>query len=583
MLKTDFSNKPVKPGPEEKILLMLLPFWTPLIPPLGISTLKEFLRQHGYNVKTVDANVLWEFKEIHDNYFEMLKDHIPGDKQGNLYNIGNDVLRNHMMAHCNSQNRDQSDYIQLVKELVFKTFYHEVTDSLVLRLNKLMEEFYTRLETYILDLLDREKPTVLGISTYSGTVAATMYAFALAKKHYPRVKTVMGGGIFAGDLSMGSPNFNFFLEKSNSIDKMLIGEGELLFLEYLQNELPGTRKVFTRADIKGKTLDINSVTRPDYSDLQLKYYPVLASHTSRSCPFQCGFCSETVFWGEYRKKKTGPMVEELRFLCRAYHTQLFLLTDSLLNPVISDLARGLIDAGESIYWDGYLRADRAVCDIENTLLWRRGGFYRARLGLESGSPRVLKAMNKKIMPQQMKTAVSSLARAGIKTTTYWVIGYPGETEEDFQQTLDLMEELKDDIYETDCNTFNYFISGQVNSKEWAKNNKQVLLYPEKAKDMLIIQTWTLQGQPSRAETYKRLNRFVQHCKKLGIPNPYSLDEICQADERWKKLHKNSVPSLLDFLEVKDNNGANIEENKHIKKVVLARNPAPGPHPGDWGF
>jgi radical SAM superfamily enzyme YgiQ (UPF0313 family) len=585
MLKTHSSspNISAKPSPEEKILLMLLPFWTPLIPPLGISTLKEFLRQHGYNVKTVDANVLWEFKEIYDDYFEILHDHIPGDKQGNLYNIGNDVLRNHMMVHRNSQNLDQNDYIQLVKELVVKTFYHEIPNSLVLKLDRLIEEFYTRLETYILELLEQEKPTILGISTYSGTMAATLHAFEFTKKHCPQVKTVIGGGIFAGDLSMGSPNFDFFLEKSSSIDKIIIGEGELLLLAYLQNKLPASRKVITREDIKGEILDIDSVPGPDYSDWQIEYYPVLAAHTSRSCPFQCGFCSETVFWGKYRKKKTGPVVEELKYLCRTYNTQLFLLTDSLLNPIISDLARELIDTGESIYWDGYLRADRAVCDTENTLLWRRGGFYRARLGLESGSPRILKAMNKKIMPQQIKTAVSALAYAGIKTTTYWVIGYPGETEADFQQTLDLIEELKDDIYETDCNTFNYFISGQINSNEWAKSDKQILLYPEKAKEMLLIQTWILDGQPSRAETYRRLNRFVQHCKKLRIPNPYSLADICRADERWKKLHKNSVPPLLDFLEVKDNNGPRIEENKQIKKVVLARNPEPDPDPGGWGF
>ena len=70
-------------------------------------------------------------------------------------------------------------------------------------------------------------------------------------------------------------------------------------------------------------------------------------------------------------------------------SQLFLLTDSLLNPVMDDLSRELIAGDHSIYWDGYLRADASVCDPDRTIRWRQGGFYRARLGLESASPGVL--------------------------------------------------------------------------------------------------------------------------------------------------------------------------------------------------
>jgi hypothetical protein len=275
------------------------------------------------------------------------------------------------------------------------------------------------------------------------------------------------------------------------------------------------------------------------------------------------------------------VVEELKKLYEKHNYQLFLMSDSLLNPIIADLAKGVISSGTSIYWDGYLRADKPVCNIDNTMLWRRGGFYRARLGLESGSPRVLQAMGKKIMPDQIKAAVSSLAYAGIKTTTYWVIGYPGETEEDFCQTLELIEELKDDIYEADCNPFLYFLTGQVNSDEWTRKNESILLYPEESKEMLILQTWVLGGEPSREETFQRLNRFVQHCNNIGIPNPYTLEEIYKADERWKKLHKNAVPLMVEFQPDKDNIRPYINENKNIKKIVFARNIQADK--GEWGF
>jgi radical SAM superfamily enzyme YgiQ (UPF0313 family) len=79
------------------------------------------------------------------------------------------------------------------------------------------------------------------------------------------------------------------------------------------------------------------------------------------------------------------------------------------------------------------------------MLWRRGGFYRARLGIESGSPKILQKMGKNTTIDQIKKALSNLAYARIKTTTYWIVGYPGETEEDFLKTLTLIKELQNEI------------------------------------------------------------------------------------------------------------------------------------------
>jgi radical SAM superfamily enzyme YgiQ (UPF0313 family) len=562
----------------EKVLLALLPYWSPLIPPMGIACLKSYLVRGGYPVKTVDANVEPRFQEVIDRYYDYLKEYVPPGKQGNIYNIGNEVLRHHMMAHLH--HRDEKQYIRLVKQLVRKTFFTTLEDDGVIPLNRLMESFFTRLREYILDLLEKEAPTVLGLSAYTVTLPASLFAFRLAKETDPGIKTIMGGGIFSGELDIASPNFRDFLEQTPYIDKIIVGEGEQLLLKFLKGELPEAKRVYTLEDTAGRTMDLSRAPVPDFSDLDIRFYPMLSTYSSRSCPFNCAFCSEKVMWGKFRKKKAHDIAEELAHLSREYKTQLFLLSDSLLNPVVTDLANALTAADQSIYWDGYLRADPQVCSPDNTFQWRRGGFYRARLGLESGSPHILEQMGKKISPRQIKEAVGSLAHAGIKTTTYWVIGYPGETGEDFQLTLDLVEEMKDDIYEADCNPFLYFLTGQVKSPGWAGENKRPLYSPE-FQPMLMLETWVLDTPPSREETYKRLNRFVEHCKKLGIPNPYALREIYDADERWKKLHTNAVPSLMDFLQAKTSGIISIAENKQVKPIVY------GKHipqiEGDWEF
>ncbi len=550
---------------DEKILLCLLPFWTPMIPPMGISCLKGFIQRHGYRVKTVDANVEVTFKNIYDNYFLYLQECIPANKMGNFYNIGHDLLMSHMTAHLHYT--DEGEYIELVRTLMAKNYFIAVDTHVIRRLNRVISEFYAAFEKYFLEMLAKEEPAVLGVSVYRGTLPASLFALKLTREKYPHIKTVMGGGVFSQELDVNSGNLAYFLEKTPYIDKIIIGEGEYLFLKYLRGELPPSQKVYTSADIDNRVLDISTAGMHDASDFDIPKYPSLAAYTSRSCPFQCTFCAETTYWGKYRKKSPAQVVAEFRELFEKYNRQLFLMCDSLLNPIITDLAHECIEKGVSFYWDGYLRVDNNACDEEKTLLWRRGGFYRARLGLETGSPNVLAAMGKKITPARIKQTLSTLAEAGIKTTTYWVIGHPGETEADFRQTLDLIEEMKDDIYEAECNPFRYFESGQINSAQWMEKNKRILLFPENARHLLIIQTWMLDCKPSREEIYRRINRFTEHCEKFGIPNPYSLNDIYKADERWKKLHKNAVPPLLEL----EAENAGIDENKYVKKIRYGQN------------
>lgn len=482
---------------KEKILLLLLPFWDPQIPPSGISCLKSFLREHGYRVKTADANIEDNLKEIYHRYFDMLKTYVPRENQGNFYKIGFDILRNHMMAHLHRGQNSENDYIDLIKLLVHSVFFIPIDSDRALALDRLVGEFYERLNVYVLDLLAAETPDVLGISVYSDTLPASLFTFRSAKEMYPGIRTVMGGGIFASDLAPGTPNMAYLLEKAPYIDQMLVGEGENLFLQYLENRLPRPGRVITLGDIRHKTLDLEDAPVPDFSDFELVHYPYLTAYTSRSCPFQCKFCAETVHWGKFRKKSADRVAEELTALYRAYGTQLFLMSDSLLNPVVTELSRRLTNEDVSLYWDGYLRADAPVGDKENTLLWRRGGFYRARLGIESGSQRVLDLMNKNTTVERMKAAVSGLAHAGIKTTTYWVVGFPGETESDFQETLAFLEEMADDIFEADCSPFWYFRAAQDGDSQWKDNG--VLLYPEGVRDMLVMQTWVVDCEPRRED------------------------------------------------------------------------------------
>jgi hypothetical protein len=549
-----------------KILLAILPYWDPMIPPMGISTLKGFLQEHGYTVKTEDLIVKTECLDFYDSYFRTLGKYVPDEKKGNFNNIGHDVLQCHMMAY--QDYRDEGEYRELVKTLIYESYYLEVPESCVGELNKIMDEFYIMLGAYWLELLEKEKPDVVGVTAYKCTIAASMFVLRLTREKYPQIKTLMGGGTFNETHAPDSPNFQALLDASAGyLDKIILGQGEMLFLRYLRGELPEAKRVYTKADNDGKILDFHEQELPDFSDLDMSKYPYLAAGASASCIYQCSFCVASKVAGKYRVKDPAQLVNEMINMSRQFGSQLFFMTDSLINPALTDLANELIKSGVSLYYDAYFKVDEPSGDIRNTLLWRRGGLYRVRLGTESGSQRILDEMDKRITVPQIKASISALAYAGIKTTAYWVIGHPGETEEDFQCTLDLVEDLKDDLFQAECNYFLVHYSQQHKAGDWRKNIR--LLYPGKWLNMLTFEYYTpgADFEPSREETFRRIHRFEAHCKKLGIPNPYSYNQHMKADERWRRLHKNAVPPLMDLVAKKEY----ISENFDIKSVSPAVN------------
>lgn len=559
---------------KERILLLMLPFWIPMIPPMGVASLKGYLEPHGFDVKTIDANTENRFRDIYQHYFNALKMYIPESLQGNLVNLGNYLLEKHMMAYLNRT--DETRYRELFNIILEESFLCRFEDKQIEALNALIDKYFKRLDQYIQELMEQEQPDLLGLSVFGGNLPAVMRLVKTSKEKFPHMKIILGGGVFVEQLAEGSKDMDNFLNAVGQyIDHIIIGEGENLFLEYLKGNLPESEKIYTLANQQVTEMNLDQKHIPNYSEFDIGYYSYLGASGSRSCPYKCKFCNERTTWGKYRKKESRQVVEEMSRMYQVNNYQLFFFSDSLLNPIITPLSKEMIDAGESLYWDGFFRADRHACDMENTFRWRRAGFYRARLGLESGSINILEKMGKEIDLDTIRQSVHSLAAAGIKTTTYWVIGYPGETEQDFQMTLDLVEEMKDNIYEAETNPFTLFPNSRIATDPELNQGKKIPAYPSWADSMLICQYHNLDIEPSRREVIDRMQRFEVHCKKLGIPNPYSLQEVHLADDRWQKLHQNAVPPLVAFKDRKQK----VIENLEIEQPTLATESIPDDD--DW--
>jgi radical SAM superfamily enzyme YgiQ (UPF0313 family) len=526
-----------------QILLLFPPFWPPLIPPMGLAVLKGRLVAEGYtDVKTADLNAVAAFQLYQREYFAALTRWIPKANLGVVGKLGHEVLQRHLLATVNSGN-DGDIVATAVGEFVEHTFYVAANADLLRELNDIVARFFDCFQWHIRGLFEVERPAVLGLSVPGlATLACAQVLLALFKALRPDGLTILGGSVFLSGVS-NSPDFERFLAYTALADHVIIGDGLDELLAILSGDGPPGRVAFATPP-GNRPGSASRVSDPDYGDFELSLYPYIGTEQTISCPFECGFCNLPRFHGAYRKRPAELIAAELMNLHDRYGAQLIYMADSLLNPVIRELTTELRSLPIPLYIDGFLRAQQGLCDREIALGLRQGGLYRVRIGVESGSQRVLDLMDKRITVEQASGTVRAMADAGIKTTIYLVVGYPGETDEDFRATLDWIEDMQTDIWQVDCNPFTYWYSGQCEEEAWASLRRP--LYSVTTGRLLPIREWTLDCRPARREVYSRMKQLVQFCEALGIADPHDMRTIHKADERWCLLHANAVPPLAAF-------------------------------------
>lgn len=527
------------------ILLALMPFWTPMIPPLGISCLKSFLKANGWDALIRDFNTDYRFWNVRDTYSKILEECIPESKKGDIHTAVFDVLMYHSLLFVKDEN-DSVVRMRLLDEIVEKVFLTKVPLSVLSNLDAVFVEFYGLLDKVLDEVFKEFSPDIFGVSVFNSSLGPSLYAIKKFKIKYPQKVTVMGGGIFSDQLHQHSSNFGRMkTAMAGYIDKIIIGEGEIPLLELLENGISSDSKDVC---IQGEALlDLNSAPPPDFDGLNLDAYLQLAAYGSRGCIFKCKFCSETFQFKKYKNKKPLKLVEELRYLQEKHNYNLFLLSDSLLNPIIDDLANNIQQSKLKLYFDGYLRISKDTQDISNIMKWREGGLYRARIGVESGSDEILKKMNKQITVEQIEKSLTNLARFGVKTTTYWIVGYPEESDLEFAKTLELLKRMKDNIYSADFHGYWFHPMGQVMAIGESNDRSVSPVFSNELVENIFLQKWCLKtGGISSERILDRLAQAKKVCHDLNIPNPYSYREWMDADMRWQGLHVSAVPGIFDI-------------------------------------
>lgn len=300
----------------------------------------------------------------------------------------------------------------------------------------------------VIKMLERERPDVLGLSVFTFNRHPSHELAALAKRVLPDL-TIVAGGPHVTHLDQA------WLYAYPEFDAVIRGEGEDTLLEVLQRKtagepLDGVAGVTTRSVRAPDRPTITELDRlPQNADHlarslgvdvpdQLRYFI-----SSRGCPGACTFCNTPDFWGRrVRFRSVDDVLRELRTM-RARHGLVHVSfrddTFTAHRPRTLELCRRLIDEGPTFLWDCQSRVN--LVDEERLRWMKRAGCHHVQYGIESGSERILKLLQKDISLEQIRTAVAMTRAAGLVVSIYLISGVPEETEEDIQATVDLIREI----------------------------------------------------------------------------------------------------------------------------------------------
>lgn len=157
--------------------------------------------------------------------------------------------------------------------------------------------------------------------------------------------------------------------------------------------------------------------------------------TSRGCPFNCDFCSKPVFGDTTRVRSPENVVDEIEDVLSYGYDRIFFQDDcfTIDEQRVGRICEEIVNRGLDLRWRCLSRVDSIEPGILSKM--KQAGCERIFFGIESGNDSVLKTMKKQFTTDQARRAVESAASAGIETGAFFILGYPGETDETILDTI----------------------------------------------------------------------------------------------------------------------------------------------------
>jgi radical SAM superfamily enzyme YgiQ (UPF0313 family) len=169
--------------------------------------------------------------------------------------------------------------------------------------------------------------------------------------------------------------------------------------------------------------------------------------SSRGCPYHCVYClwPDTLYGHRFRARSAVNVVDEVEHVVRDYGVDEIYFDDDCLTldkKRVLEMCRLLTEREIDVKWIVQARVD--TVDREVLAAMKEAGCHYILFGVESGSPKMLEVMKKRITLDRVREAFRDCRELGIKTQAFFLFGVPGETEETIEETIEFAKELDAD-------------------------------------------------------------------------------------------------------------------------------------------
>lgn len=433
------------------MLLLFPPVAKPCEPPAGIAQLAGIMQHHNHPCTTVDLNIegllfllsssdgaedTWS-KRAYKNLERNLKAIRSFELYSNPSRYKKTVLEiNRVLEIAGSS----AVTIGLSNYQDNELSPLDSRDLLYIAENPERSIFFPFFKQRIPKLLEKFSPQLIGISlNYLSQALSAFSLIGYLNKISPQTKIVVGGGLITSWVS--NPHWKNPFE--GLIDHIIDGCGEEPLLQLMGSKITGP-------------------ALPDYSTLPRQSYLspgfILPYSASSGCFWnKCSFCPEVAENNPYCPKSPAKVVEEIELLQLETDPVLLHFLDNAVAPAV---LKKLIDNPPNIPWYGFARVTEHLTDLEFCLSLKKSGCVMLKLGIESGSQRVLEEMEKGINVGTVSTVLKNLKLAGIATYVYLLFGTPAESYKEAQKTLEFARKHHQEITFLNLAIFNMPISSK---------------------------------------------------------------------------------------------------------------------------
>jgi anaerobic magnesium-protoporphyrin IX monomethyl ester cyclase len=285
-------------------------------------------------------------------------------------------------------------------------------------------------------------------------------AVNFVREHNPRTKIIVGGPYIAKrSETMEPPDLQAMFTYIGSDFYVRSREGEQALVNILQAlknghnfaAIPniafkrGSEFVLTRSEPEMNPLYENIIDYSLFPKEHVKNY--VNVRITKGCPFACAFCSFPLRTEKYDVSRLDYIEHELNAIREIGTVSGICFVDDTVNvplPTFKEMLRMMIRNDYGFKWHCFFRAD--FCDEEVVELMARSGCQGVFLGLESANDHILANMNKTPRKEHYLKVVPLFKNAGIQVFASIFFGFPGETYQTAQETMDFLHETKPDFY-----------------------------------------------------------------------------------------------------------------------------------------